>query len=195
MRRPGVALLVLFAIAAGATVLGGQATRQDSQLPAGGRPAATFKSEVGVIEINAVVTDGAGNFVRDLTKDDFQVYEDGRARSFSLFSLVDVPVTSPLPVASPEADVRTLVESQSGRVYVLVLDDLHTAPLRTMLLKAASRRFIERYFYPGDMAAIVFTGPGQSGGQELTDSRRLLLAAIDRFRGQQIDSAAGTLSP
>ena len=43
------------------------------------QPAVTFKSEVGVVEINAVVTDGAGNFVGDLTKDDFQVYEDGRA--------------------------------------------------------------------------------------------------------------------
>jgi hypothetical protein len=36
------------------------------------------------------------------------------------------------------------------------------------------------------MAAVVFTGPGQSAGQALTGSRRLLLAAIDRFRGQQI---------
>ena len=52
------------------------------------------------------------------------------------------------------------------------------------------RRFIEQYFYSGDLAAIVRTGPGQAAGQELTNSRRLLLAAINRFQGQQIDSAA-----
>jgi VWFA-related protein len=154
------------------------------------QPPATFKSEVGVVEINAVVTDDNGNFFRDLKKDDFQVFEDGRVRSFSLFSLVDMPTPSSVSVAGPESDIRTLAESRAGRVYVLVLDDLHIAPTRTALLKAAARRFISQFFYEGDLAAIVYTGPGRAGGQELTGSRRLLLAAIDRFQGQQIESAA-----
>ena len=190
MRRLAFSSLVFLALSAGPSGLAQQASQQSKPVPSGGQPAATFKSEVGVVEINAVVTDAAGNFVRDLTKDDFQVYEDGRLRPFSLFSLVDMPLSSPVRVSAPESDVRTLAESQGGRVYVVVLDDLHTAPLRTALLKAAARRFVEQYFYPGDLAAIVYTGPGQGAGQELTGSRRLLLAAIDRFRGQQIDSAA-----
>src|SRR5438045_9238964 len=80
------------------------------------QPAVSCKSEVGVVEINAVVTDGAGHFVGDLTKDDFQVYEDGRARPFSLFSLVNLPV-APAAVrsAAPEPDVRTLADSRNGR--------------------------------------------------------------------------------
>ena len=190
MRRLGCVSLVLFALSTGPTGFARQAAQQSNPGLPGGQPAATFKSEVGVVEINAVVTDAAGHFVRNLTRDDFQLYEDGRARSFSLFSLVDVPVLSSVPAAGPEPDVRTLGESQGGRVYVLVLDDLHTALLRTTVLKAAARRFIERYFYPGDLAAIVYTGPRQADGQELTGSRRLLLAAIDRFRGQQIESAS-----
>jgi len=183
VRRFGFAAFILLACLAGLRGLAAQAEQQ---------PPATFKSEIGVIEINAVVTDAAGNFVRDLAKDDFQVYEDGRPRSFAFFSLVDIPVLSPARAAArgPEPDVRTVSENRNGRVYVLVLDDLHTAPHRTALLKAAARRFIEQYFYPGDLAAVVRTGPGQAGGQELTSSRRLLLAAIDRFQGQAIDSAA-----
>ena len=154
------------------------------------QPAVTFKSEVGVVEINAVVTDAAGNFVRGLTKDDFQISEDGRVRPLSLFSLVDLPALSVPRAGVIEADVRTLAESQNGRVYVLVLDDLHISPLRTTILKAAARRFIEQHFFPGDLAAVIYTGPGQAAAQALTGSRRLLLAAIDRFHGQQIDSAA-----
>jgi len=150
----------------------------------------TFKSEVGIVEIDAIVNDASGNFVRDLTKDDFEVYEDGHRRSFSIFSLVDVPVPPSINATAPESDVRTLTESQHGRIYVLLLDDLHTAAFRTALLKAAARNFIERHFYPGDLAAVIYTGPGQGAGQALTGSRRLLLAAIDRFHGQQIDSAA-----
>src|SRR5205085_12124536 len=91
------------------------------------QPAVTFKSEVGVVEINAVVTDAAGNFVRNLAKDDFQIFEDGRQRSFAFFSLIDMPVLSPARAAAPgpEPDVRTVAETRNGRVYVLVLDDLH----------------------------------------------------------------------
>src|SRR6266571_1645157 len=59
-------VFALLALSIGATGFAQQAAQ----------PAVTFKSEVGVVEINAVVTDGAGNFVGDLTKDDFQVYED-----------------------------------------------------------------------------------------------------------------------
>jgi VWFA-related protein len=188
MRRSGFAAVVLFALATSPIGTAGQAV-QNSQ-SRDGQPAVTFKSEVGVVEINAVVTDAAGNFVRDLSRDDFQLYEDGRARPFSLFSLVDMPVASPVPLTSPEPDVRTLAESQNGRVYVIVLDDLHSAPLRTQVMKAAARRFVEKYLYPGDLAAIVYTGPPQAAGQELTDNRHLLLAAIDRFQGQQIQSAA-----
>jgi VWFA-related protein len=181
VKRFGFASFILLACIAGPS---GVAT------PAAQQPPATFRSEVGVVEINAVVTDTNGNFVRDLKKDDFQVFEDGRPRPFSLFSLVDMPTPSSVPAAGPEPDIRTLAESRAGRVYVLVLDDLHTAPFRAAALKAAARRFISQFFYPGDLAAVVYTGPGLAGGQELTGSRRLLLAAIDRFRGQQIESAA-----
>jgi VWFA-related protein len=108
---------------------------------------------------------------------------------------VDVPVPAGLDASAPESDVRTLSESQHGRVYVLLLDDLHTAPARTALLKAGARTFIQKYFYPGDLAAVIYAGPGQGAGQELTGSRELLFAAVDRFHGQQIDSAAdGRLS-
>ncbi len=179
--RFGVASILLLACFA---VRSGLAAPADQQAPA------PFRTEVGVVEINAVVTDANGNFVRDLKKDDFQIFEDGRQRSFSLLSLVDMPTPSSVPAAGPEPDVRTLAESRAGRVYVIVLDDLHTAPFRAAALKAAARRFISQFFYPGDLAAVVYTGPGLAGGQELTGSSRLLLAAIDRFRGQQIESAA-----
>src|ERR1041384_1001387 len=134
MRRLFAMLIVLSSVPAGVLL---------AQRPPGNpgdatsEPAATFKSEVGIIEIDAIVVDKSGNFIRDLTRDDFQVYEDGRARPFSLFSLVDKPVTVTSQNNVPESDVRTLADTQSGRVYVIVLDDLHTAPLRTAILKAA----------------------------------------------------------
>ena len=38
----------------------------------------TFKVEVNYVEVDARVLDGAGNFIRDLRKEDFQLFEDGK---------------------------------------------------------------------------------------------------------------------
>ena len=43
-------------------------------------PPVTFKVEVNYVEVDAVVTDQQGRFVRDLKKEDFQVLEDGKAQ-------------------------------------------------------------------------------------------------------------------
>jgi hypothetical protein len=49
----------------------------------------TFRVEVSYVEIDAVVTNAEGKFVRGLTKDDFEILEDGKPQSVTAFSLVD----------------------------------------------------------------------------------------------------------
>ncbi|TMJ93018.1 MAG: VWA domain-containing protein [Actinobacteria bacterium] len=78
-----------------------------------------------------------------------------------------------------------------GRVYLIVLDDLHTHPLRTQLVKAAARRFIERNFGANDIAAVVHTSGRSDAGQDFTANRRMLLGSVDRFMGNSLRS--GTL--
>jgi VWFA-related protein len=161
--------------------------------PAAQQPPVTFKVEINYVEIDAVVTDAQGNFVRDLTKDDFHVVEDGKPQSVSVFSLVDIPVERedrPLYAASPiEPDVRTNEREVEGRVYLIVLDDLHTNALRSQRVKVAARQFIERYFGANDMAAVVHTSGRGDASQDFTNNRRLLLASIDKFMGRKLRSA------
>jgi hypothetical protein len=49
------------------------------------QPPVTFKVEINYVEIDAIVTDAQGNFVRDLKKEDFQVTEDGKPQSVTAF--------------------------------------------------------------------------------------------------------------
>jgi VWFA-related protein len=109
-----------------------------------------------------------------------------------VFSLVNIPVERaerPLFAASPiEEDVQSNARA-NGRVYLIVLDDLHIHPMRTPRARAAARRFIERHFGANDMAAIVYTGGRSDAGQEFTSNKRLLLAAIDRFSGRGLRSS------
>jgi hypothetical protein len=82
-----VKVAVLFAL----LVLGGfGASGQQPQTPPVQGP--TFRTAVEYVEVDAVVTDQQGNFVKNLTKDDFQVFEDGKPQSISTFSVVDIPI-------------------------------------------------------------------------------------------------------
>ena len=162
-----------------------------------GRPQSTttFKADVNLVEVHAVVTDERGAFVRDLTRDDFEIYESGKLQKPSVFHLVDVPTVEPgratATHALVEPDVRSTSTRFDGRLYVLMLDDLHTSALRSQLVKRAARQFVERHLSDGDLAAVVYTSGRSSAGQELTPSRRLLLAAVDRFLGQKLPSLTG----
>jgi VWFA-related protein len=155
-------------------------------------PSATFQIQVDFVDIDAVVTDERGNFVGDLTKDDFELLDDGTPQEISAFSLVDIPVPADgsRPRATPTAvsDVKSNAEPISGRLYVIVLDDLNVAPLRTKVVVNAARQLIERHFGPSDMAAITYTSGRTDGAQEFTSDRASLLAAIDKFQGRKLRS-------
>jgi len=153
-------------------------------------PPVTFAVEVGYVEVDAIVTDKAGQPVRDLKKEEFTVLEDGKPQTIDLFHQIDIPYERPEPLAARPVpiDVQTNARAFDGRVYVIVLDELHTSPGRSLLVRAAARRFLERHFGEGDLAAVVHTAGPATAGQGLTSDRQLLLAAVDRFSGRELPS-------
>ena len=157
------------------------------------QPSVTFRTETNFVEVHAIVTDQKGAFVKDLTREDFEVYEDGRLQAPTVFSLVDVPLEKPfipLNASVPiEPDVRATTRTFDGRIYILLLDDLHTNVTRTNNVREVAKKFINEYLGVNDLAAVVYTSGRQESGQELTSNRRLLNAAIDRFQGQKLPSA------
>jgi VWFA-related protein len=185
-----IRLNVLMAVLLGG-VMAGQAPQPaqpppDLQMP-------SFKVQVDYVEVDAVVTDEQGNFVANLTKDDFQVFEDGRPQTVSTFAVVNIPVEQgdrPLFADEPiEPDVETNERPFDGRIYVMILDDLHVAATRTQNVKNNARRFIERNFGANDLMAVIHTGGRTSAAQEFTNNKRLLLDAVDKFMGRKLVSA------
>ncbi len=63
---------------------------QDGQDGQDGTP---FKSSIELINVTATVTDDAGQFVSQLTKDDFAVFEDGVAQEIAYFDSERAPVS------------------------------------------------------------------------------------------------------
>jgi VWFA-related protein len=174
----------LFLLLAGTVLTAGQSAQPSAP------QAPTFKAQVEYVEVDALVTDQQGNFVRDLKKEDFQVFEDGKLQTISTFTLVDIPIERserPLFAERPiEPDVQSNERPFDGRVYVLILDDLHTDALRSQRVKIAARQFIERNLGANDLMAVLFTSGRSQDAQEFTTSKRLLLKAVDKFMGSKL---------
>jgi VWFA-related protein len=189
MRTNTRRVIALTLVAGLATIFPMGAQQPPPPKPPAEQPPVTFKVEVNYVEIDAIVTDSQGNFVRTLTKDDFIVSEQGKPQRVSIASLVDIPVEKfdpPLFKTKPiESDVRNNRKEFDGRVFVLVLDDQFTSFSRSARVKAAASQFIERYMGANDVAAIVQTSGAKSTSQEFTGSRERLLRAANNFMGQK----------
>lgn len=148
----------------------------------------TFRGGVQLIDVDVVVTDRDGKAVRDLTPDDFEIAEDGRAQRIRTFSLIDLPLP-PLQVrkegvAEVEPDVVTNTGPE-GRTYVLLIDAT-TGQLRA---RHVAERWLDEVVRPNDRVAVVHMYGTFTRGQGFTSSRRLILDSIDKVIHQTDDDA------
>jgi len=146
-----------------------------------------FKTGVNYVEVDANVLDARGEFVGDLTKDDFTVVEDGKVQTVSVFSTVDIPIEVPEPPSEksgPPLPTDFAVNKPfKGRVYALLLDEQQTTPAGTHRVREAARSFVTRFVSDGDLVAVA--GTLGTAAQVLTSDRARVLKAIDRFMGLQ----------
>jgi VWFA-related protein len=172
------------------------ASRQ-AQVPPGSKqqptaPAVSYDVDVPLVEVDAVVTDEQGHVIRDLRADEFQVLEDGTPQTIDRVSFVEIPIERGqgrgTDTSTPAADVHTNQHRFDGRLYVLLLDDLHTATSRSDRVKVAARRFIQENLDPTDLAAVVYVSGTSSAGQGFTSDRQLLLDSVARFSGRKLRS-------
>src|SRR5687768_11320657 len=181
-------LYVLATLTVLLVTLGAQGQPQPPQ-----QPPITFRAEVNYVEVDARVLDKQGKFITDLKPEDFQILEDGKPQKVSAFSMVNIPLERaerPLFASKPiEPDVRNNMQGADGRIYVIMLDDLHTAPLRSQRIKLAAKQFIERYVGANDLAAVVHTSGRSDAAQEFTSSQTRLLRAVDAFMGRKLTSS------
>ena len=121
MRR--VLPLVVLGVSVAAVATGGQ-QRQDTdrspQTPA-------FRSGVDVVSLNVTATDADGRFVTNLTREAFEVYEDGVHQEVSFFNRKQSPIALALLMdtsASMDKEMTTAQEAAIGFSRRLRPEDL-----------------------------------------------------------------------
>jgi VWFA-related protein len=91
------------------------AQNQPSQEPADQEPLQTFKAEVNVVNLFFNVKDKHGMLIPNLTKDDFQVFEDGKPQTIKYFSAEsNQPLTLGIMIDTSASQTRVLTIEQEA---------------------------------------------------------------------------------
>ena len=144
-----------------------------------------------LVQVDAVVTDGKGRNIADLTPDDFLVLIDGKPQQLTHFSYVRLaavnPATRPagcvkIGHALPPPPSAPLRPEDVRRTIVLMVDDLGLSFESMAFVRSSLRKFVETQMQPGDLVAVIRTGSGSGALQQFTADRRVLLSVIDGLR-------------
>ena len=126
----------------------------------------TFKVQVDLVTNDVIVRDDKGNFIPDLKKDEFEIFEDGVKQDITSMTVVTggrvtnvlaAPPPPPpegiiLPPTRPRNDV-------SGRIFLFFVDDLHLQFHNTGRVRDLFKRISKELVHDGDMFGIVSSGP------------------------------------
>jgi Ca-activated chloride channel homolog len=119
------------------------------------RQQAPFKSGARTVAVYATVTDAGGRLVPDLTRDDFEIYDNGKLQPISVFASDIQPIT-----------------------IVVMIDRSGSMKANNRLVEAAGVAFVERLL-PGDKARIgSFAARIQVDPREFTSDKEEMLRIL-----------------
>jgi len=149
-----------------------------------------------LVRLDVVVRDADGKAVGRLTREDFEVSEDGRPQRLTNFLFVGesgVPreAASTRPATPGEPAAPAPGERGPGRHLVIVVDDLHLPHGSVDRAKEALRRLVGELAPDDDVALVMASSPVSI---HFTRDRASLEQAIDRLVSQDVAFAAGGAS-
>ena len=163
-----------------------QSQTKENQTP---QDPATLRIETELVQIDVVVADKQGKLIKDLKREDFQIFEDGKPQTVTHFSVGTATrqanwlrndsraankSASPGPIPTP-------MPVNAGRYLVLAVDDIHLKASNMLIAKQTLTKFIDQQIGSSDQVAFVTTS-GQIGlMQQFTTDREALRRAVTRL--------------
>lgn len=149
-----------------------------------------FRVSVGLVQVDAVVTDSHGQPVASLQKDDFRILLDGKPQPIRECTYVAVEGGAPggssskaLNQASAAGGIQFPLKREGvRRTIVLFVDNFTLSAESAPGVRNGIRKFLEMRTEPGDLLAIVRASAGLGALQDFTTDRNRLLAAADQVR-------------
>ena len=155
-------------------------------------PTPTFTVQIDLVTNDVVVRDEKGNFVSDLNKDEFEIYEDGIRQDITSMTVVTggrvfnkLAAPPPPPPEGIILPTKRVVNDISGRIFVFFVDDLHLEFGNTGRIRELFKRISKELVHDGDMFGIVSSGPS-SLSIDMTYDKTRLDEAIKKITGDEL---------
>jgi len=128
--------------------------------------------EVRVIDVDVVVTDRSGKPVTGLTRDDFELFENGKRKEITNFLEINERA------GAGAASGGTAATPAERRHLIVFLDNTSMQRFNRNRVLASMKTFIETTMRTNDEAMVVSWNPGLKEDVALTTDRARVLAAL-----------------
>ncbi len=148
--------------------------------PDSGNSVATIKTKVRLVLVDVVVTNGKGDAITGLHKDDFQILEDGKPQTISTFEEHHgaPPTQIKLPTLPPHVYTNFPATQTADSVNVLLLDALNTPSRDQVYIHSQMIKYLKT-IPPGTRVAIFTLASRLRMLQGVTSDSSELLAALN----------------
>ncbi len=140
-----------------------------------------------LVLIDALVLDKKGNQVKDLTPDDFEVYQDGQLQKITNFSYMDGK--NPNSVINKKKRNKKAIppppftpQSTSGRLVTFVVDNGCSTSIGLANARDSIKKFIKNDMLPSDRVAIYGTRSRGNLFQMYTSNKEVLRRIANKLR-------------
>ena len=151
-----------------------------------------FRISIDLVTNDIIVRDEKGNFVPDLKKDEFEIWEDGVKQDITSMTVVTGGkvnnLLAPPPPPPPEGIILPPTRPRndvSGRIFLFFVDDLHMQFHNTGRIRDLFKRISKELVHDGDMFGIVSSGPS-SIAVDMTYDKNRLEEAIKKIAGNEL---------
>lgn len=150
-----------------------------------------FRAEINYVRVDAIITDDDDNLVLDLTRDDFEIFEDGIPQEIENFELIEVrgdfdPSLPPPSTVRNEYDQDREAARSDSRIFVFFLDDYHVRDYNAMRMTQPLVEFIQTQLGPSDLVGVMYPLTPLFDVQ-LTRDHEQVIHALQRFVGRKWD--------
>jgi len=150
------------------------------------QPAPTFRANIRLVQVDVVVKSRDAP-VGGLTKDDFQISDNGKPQQIAVFSVREVNATPPVAVPLPAGVVTNRPQyrgSEPVSATVVLIDAQNTQPEDQGYARLQALKYLDRASRR-ELVAVYALDTTLKVLQEFTEDRTALRASIDKYKMTQ----------